>query len=285
MKSFKTVIFAGLSILAFSAHADFETLPNDGSRIFGSNDISLDDLFIDDGGLIGDGTCDGSPAGECAVDPVSGADIFLFNLPSNLVLLDEIETEIELPDEDDPTIFEEVGELIDAVFQDTNDGTLVFGLRFEVEAEETATPGVYEWAEAEINDFYRSGMAGYGATVGWTRATSADLRMFSAAHSETSGVDAAEGDPEVYNPDIVTMQSDINGEEGNAYSGWYLVKTTATAYQLATGAVSVYQAGEEDQDPYLVTIDGFAPVPVPAAVWLFGSALIGLVGVGRRNKK
>jgi hypothetical protein len=27
-----------------------------------------------------------------------------------------------------------------------------------------------------------------------------------------------------------------------------------------------------------------SPVPVPAAVWLFGSALLGLVGVSRRNK-
>ena len=27
-----------------------------------------------------------------------------------------------------------------------------------------------------------------------------------------------------------------------------------------------------------------APIPVPAAVWLFGSALVGLIGVGRRNK-
>ena len=30
--------------------------------------------------------------------------------------------------------------------------------------------------------------------------------------------------------------------------------------------------------------DGPAPIPVPAAVWLFGSGLLGLVGVGRRKK-
>jgi hypothetical protein len=35
----------------------------------------------------------------------------------------------------------------------------------------------------------------------------------------------------------------------------------------------------------LFTNDGVAPVPLPAAVWLFGSGLLGLVGVARRKKK
>jgi len=30
---------------------------------------------------------------------------------------------------------------------------------------------------------------------------------------------------------------------------------------------------------------GLNPVPVPAAVWLFGTALIGLVGFGKRKSK
>ncbi len=39
---------------------------------------------------------------------------------------------------------------------------------------------------------------------------------------------------------------------------------------------------------YVGTIDGFVPpsnVPVPAAVWLFGSGLLGLAGVARRRKE
>ena len=35
---------------------------------------------------------------------------------------------------------------------------------------------------------------------------------------------------------------------------------------------------------FTATADGFAVVPVPAAVWLFGSGLIGLVGVARRKR-
>ena len=34
---------------------------------------------------------------------------------------------------------------------------------------------------------------------------------------------------------------------------------------------------------YLV-VEGVSPVPVPAAVWLFGSGLLGLIGVARRKK-
>ncbi len=33
-----------------------------------------------------------------------------------------------------------------------------------------------------------------------------------------------------------------------------------------------------------LTLAVFAPVPIPSAVWLFGSGLVGLVGIARRNK-
>lgn len=35
----------------------------------------------------------------------------------------------------------------------------------------------------------------------------------------------------------------------------------------------------------LFTYDGMAPIPLPAAVWLFGSGLLGLMGIARRKKK
>ena len=53
---------------------------------------------------------------------------------------------------------------------------------------------------------------------------------------------------------------------------------TATTHDLAFGLVS---AG-----PSYLSIDGIAinAVPIPAAVWLFGSGLLGLVGIARRKK-
>lgn len=270
----KIIMFTAL-FMASTAASAFVALPTDGSRVFGSSNLGNDNLFVSDGGL----------NGSSYLDPVSGAQIFNYNLPSNLIELNRMQTAISLPDEDDSSVFEEVGQFIDVVFRDSTDGYLIFGSRIELEAEEEITgSGIFEWADGEINDIFRSGFDGWSTSVGWTRETSADLRMFNAAHSETSGVDVTDGDPEVLNLDIVGMQSDINGEEGNPFSGWYLIKTDATHYAELADAVGLYQAGEEDQSPYLAQMAGFAPsaVPVPAAVWMFGSALIGLLGIRRK---
>jgi hypothetical protein len=40
-----------------------------------------------------------------------------------------------------------------------------------------------------------------------------------------------------------------------------------------------------DENGVLQPIANLAPVPVPAAVWLFGSGLLGLAGIARRKKK
>jgi len=61
---------------------------------------------------------------------------------------------------------------------------------------------------------------------------------------------------------------------------WYLTNPTlGTVGELTQlGTVNLSGAG-------LLTITAAAPVPVPAAVWLFGSALAGLIGFGRRGQK
>ena len=42
--------------------------------------------------------------------------------------------------------------------------------------------------------------------------------------------------------------------------------------------------GDRDYNDLVVRVSGASVVPVPAAVWLFGSGLLGLIGVARRRK-
>lgn len=75
---------------------------------------------------------------------------------------------------------------------------------------------------------------------------------------------------------------------------------TATDYDLSSGSYallwafrrSIPAATADDTSSYhsggrgvLATNVTFAPVPLPAAVWLFGSVLAGFVGMSRRNQE
>ena len=63
-----------------------------------------------------------------------------------------------------------------------------------------------------------------------------------------------------------------DGTYGHTYSLWY----TAT---VPVGSPCC------DNVKYLLHLVGTVSVPVPAAAWLFGSGLLGLVGIARRKKK
>jgi hypothetical protein len=55
-----------------------------------------------------------------------------------------------------------------------------------------------------------------------------------------------------------------------------------------TGNQNVFASSEASDSalrPYLSVTTAAAPVPIPAAVWLFGSGLVGLIGLRRRLKK
>lgn len=62
---------------------------------------------------------------------------------------------------------------------------------------------------------------------------------------------------------------------------------TLTLNNLAAGKYIVFIGGNSDtpttNDTYMANISVSA-VPVPAAVWLMGSAMLGLVGIGRKRK-
>jgi hypothetical protein len=56
--------------------------------------------------------------------------------------------------------------------------------------------------------------------------------------------------------------------------------------RLLDQELTAFQFGNVDfSENYIGTIDSFRVVPLPAAVWLFGSALLGLAGVSRRRQQ
>jgi len=46
----------------------------------------------------------------------------------------------------------------------------------------------------------------------------------------------------------------------------------------------VFKDSDKDYNDMVLIVESVSPVPVPAAVWLFGSGLLGLVGIARRKK-
>jgi hypothetical protein len=53
---------------------------------------------------------------------------------------------------------------------------------------------------------------------------------------------------------------------------------------VALGASDIMLTNSTGQDFSMGFDTTIPPVPIPAAVWLFGTALIGLVGIGKRRK-
>lgn len=245
-KAAQALLCAGLVAAALPASAFVN-----GVRIFGNANPNFDPFYIPEG-----------PSSDGGLT---------FALPSNFTVLASRATEFELPDEDDPTEFEEVGTFFDVVLRDSTDGMLVFGSRIVMDPEE----------EGEINDIFRRGFTGWGANFGWLAVTANDLRLYSAGR--TAGSHLATDDPDLPDPDTISLGTDVNVEELNPVTGWYLIKTNAPGFTVMENAVGLFQGGEEDQAPYLANIDGFAPVPVPAALPLMLSG-VGLLAMKRRRR-
>jgi hypothetical protein len=62
-----------------------------------------------------------------------------------------------------------------------------------------------------------------------------------------------------------------------------IIKATPTAY-VVNGASAYFTVGTNGDTQYVVPGPSGPPVPLPATAWLLGSGLLGLLGVGRRNR-
>ncbi len=68
------------------------------------------------------------------------------------------------------------------------------------------------------------------------------------------------------------------------WSGTEYAPNTGNAWGFSTGGGIQDNSNKYDHHYAWAVRDGDVnPVPIPAAVWLFGSALVGLVGIGRRK--
>lgn len=70
------------------------------------------------------------------------------------------------------------------------------------------------------------------------------------------------------------------GSISNSYGGEFFGVISDSSFT----SITLKGGSGSNQQNYRLDDMVYSPVPVPAAVWLFGSGLIGLVGVARRKK-
>ncbi|MGB5426834.1 MAG: VPLPA-CTERM sorting domain-containing protein, partial [Gammaproteobacteria bacterium] len=72
---------------------------------------------------------------------------------------------------------------------------------------------------------------------------------------------------------------------GEGWNTWMLTDIAAGPGLTVTGTINLSGTfGTSQELSKIQILAGGSPVPVPAAVWLFGSGLLGLVGMARHKK-
>lgn len=81
--------------------------------------------------------------------------------------------------------------------------------------------------------------------------------------------------------DPIRQNENVTGLDGPSMMYFYYNKAISQTESEPTllGTFSLYSDGT-----FMYTPDGIAPIPVPAAVWMFGSVIAGMVGFARRRQ-
>lgn len=109
---------------------------------------------------------------------------------------------------------------------------------------------------------------------------------FGGAGISTGSIDNAAG---TVNGIMVNTFSVVSGNFDVATIEFLAVGSGTTALTLTEYGLNPWSSGGSLLNPTmadsLVTVSGVSAVPVPAAVWLFSSGILGLVGMARRKNK
>ena len=119
-------------------------------------------------------------------------------------------------------------DIYDFVYRDSTDNSLVFATRYLNRQDNNE----------EANYLYRYNFTldGYNPQVAWTFSGNNDLRMYQAGLTDDHSFNASVP----FQDNVVRQKGDFSVSEGNPWSGLFLVKTNATAYELGNKAIGFY---------------------------------------------
>ena len=169
-------------------------------------------------------------------------------------------------------IFDRAGNLVmegvvqDRVVRSDNTGTLIFAPRLR--------DFNMNLPDAWVQGLVVNGYDGFATDVDYRTDGQGNVGPNSVNRSPVSGDDLFFR----YDPNIITPNF---GDEGRFNS----ILTDTAAFDL-TGSITILASNDFGGTLFSVTLDNTAApslVPVPAAAWLFGSGLLGLVGLARRK--
>lgn len=106
---------------------------------------------------------------------------------------------------------------------------------------------------------------------------------FSGYSSLTINVSAGDTLDFSFTSSDVNALSPVNNLAGTNLEGLGIFTAGSSLQQVVLGYDDQNFNDDDNHDDMLIRVD-FSPVPVPAAVWLFGSGLIGLFGLARRKQ-